>query len=113
MPTDPRYQELNLAQKLILSSAMNDDFKEKVDIALAAVEGIKNTIGNSFGLNTDSSEETYTQVNSEFEKQSMVGRATGKTRSSAPMLEALNEFYTNVGGSNTVVEAKEEDNILG
>ena len=92
---------------------MNDDFKEKVDIALAAVEGIKNTIGSSFGLNIDSSEETYTQKNSEFEQQSRIGRATGKTRSSAAMLEALNEFYNNIDAPNETVKVPEEDNVLG
>ena len=110
LPTDPRYQSLNLAQKFILSSAVNTEFKEKMDLVLASIDGIKNTFSSSLGFAELTGGEDHIKINSEFEKQSAIGRMTGKMKSSPPMLEALNEFYSSMKRNEN---NNEDENVIG
>jgi hypothetical protein len=92
VPTDKRFRNLNLAQKIILSWAISDDWSEKLDVASLFANQFFGQLGAGVPVSGQEGDK-YDHRNVEFEEQSDMGRTTGKVKSSPMVREALNEFY--------------------
>jgi len=88
LPTDDRYRNLNLAQKLVILSAIGDYYGGIGDLINV---GFKR-IDSYFGGGTESNDE-YVHENAFFEQQSYIGKQTGKMQSPPALREAIEEFY--------------------
>jgi hypothetical protein len=108
LPTDPRYQNLNLIQKIILLSAIDKDLFDKFEIAKGFIDHIKFYINPEIykaEKGWESPEESGQQQNTLFEEHSRMGRKYGVIHSPKRMKDAISEFY---GSQKKETKKKEE-----
>lgn len=97
LPTDKNYQNLNLLQKIVLLSAIDKDLFEKLDIAKSFVNQIKAYVNPELYMKLEQEkehkEEDFIRKNSDFERVSQVGMATGKMIPSKITQYAIKKMY--------------------
>jgi len=96
LPTDPRFQSLNLFQKLVLASALRKDFTSKVEIGKGIFDKALLYINPEVWLKEKAIQGElppgkYDKVNSEFKNIQAYGRATGEMPEDTMIAKALKQ----------------------
>jgi len=102
LPTDPRFQSLNLFQKLMLVSAMRDDFKFKFEIGKGLFDKALLYMNPEIWLKEkEHSGEMppgkYDKINTEFKQIQTQGRATGVMPENTMIAKAIKQFFDSKG----------------
>jgi len=109
LPTDPRYRNLNLAQKLILLSTIGDHYEFIGDLIKMGTSRIDGLLG------VEQQDDTYTHHNTFFEKQSNLGRTLGVPISPDIMKKEIEHFYKeqDIPTINASSPTTDSDDVLG
>jgi len=128
LPTDPRYRDLNLLQKLVLASAIDQDFTKKYEWDKSLFDSVKMYVNPEMfvkemefrgempkgeGNKIFNRVSKFEKVNSEFIQHSITARNTGKPKLGADLQEAI-EWLNNSGDIKPKIFHVDKDiNILG
>jgi len=119
LPTDPRFQSLNLFQKIMLGSALRKDFTEKLEIGKNIFDKALLYINPEVWLKEkeisgELPASKYAKVNNEFKTIQAHGRATGKMPENTMIAKALKqaaELQKAVSPKDRVILHGELDNL--
>jgi len=119
LPTDPRFQSLNLFQKIMLGSALRKDFTEKLEIGKNIFDKALLYINPEVWLKEkevlgELPAGKYDKINTEFKKIQAYGRATGKMPEDTMIFRALKqavELRAKIAPKDRVILRGELDNL--
>lgn len=116
LPTDPRFQALNLTQKLVLLYSIDKDFASKFNIAKALMDKLTFYINPDIYKQEKDVSSEYIHQNAEFEQQSIMGRSTGKLESSQSIKDAIKRIDAmqkrESGGDVLILSGKDGEVVL-